>query len=471
MNIFADGTPVPPEPADDDPWGEGATVHDIKQARGKRAAAPKQVHPFFDKTSLLAQQLADFIHQQQPTALTAEGHVALYLGGVYHIDPTTLTSAVVSALGDQHRPGHLATVEQVLVGNRAAEGRRLLDRPTDLLNVENGMLKPSDGTLYPHHPDYLSFTQLPVPWEPGATCPNYDAWLADQIPEQADELEEIAATMLDPEHTPELVLFAYGPSRSGKSTFLRIMREIAGHENTSAVTLHQLSVDPFASANLYGKTLNVAADLSHKHVEDLSVWKTLTGRDPVQANRKYGAQFTFTNRALFAFSANELPTVSDSSDAYVNRVRPFKFGRSFAGREDPTIEDRLLAELPGILCRWVAALQRLRERGHHLGAPEAVQTEFETRSDRVRQWVEECCEIHPANPGKLVEKWSITTKQELSREFNRWADISKAPAMGPRKIVDRLMKLVSVVEVRHAETKARGLNITVRPDAEWGEAQ
>ena len=39
------------------------------------------------------------------------------------------------------------------------------------------------------------------------------------------------------------------------------MAVLVGKANTSSNTLHQLSDDRFASANLYGKVLNVAADL------------------------------------------------------------------------------------------------------------------------------------------------------------------------------------------------------------------
>jgi putative DNA primase/helicase len=94
-----------------------------------------------------------------------------------------------------------------------------------------------------------------------------------------DDLEETMATMLDQSRTPPKAALLHGPSRSGKSTFLRLMTAIAGHENTSAVSLHQLSEDRFASANLYGKILNVAADISADHVRDLSLWKMLTGED------------------------------------------------------------------------------------------------------------------------------------------------------------------------------------------------
>jgi putative DNA primase/helicase len=45
----------------------------------------------------------------------------------------------------------------------------------------------------------------------------------------------------------------------------------------SAVTLHQLAENKFMGAELYGKMLNVAADLSAAHVADTSLFKMLSG--------------------------------------------------------------------------------------------------------------------------------------------------------------------------------------------------
>ena len=54
-----------------------------------------------------------------------------------------------------------------------------------------------------------------------------------------------------------------GLSGRGSPPYLRILAELVGHSNVSSVTLHQLSDDKHASANLYGKALNIAADLCH----------------------------------------------------------------------------------------------------------------------------------------------------------------------------------------------------------------
>jgi len=420
---------------------------------------------YFKDSSLLVETLATTILATHPCALTSEQRVAIYTNGVYQPNVLALTAAITRLLGDRFQPKHRAAVTEFIAATLYDAGQLLPDRSiSPLLNVANGMLNLATGLLLPHDPAYLSSIQLPVTWNPDATCPRYEDWITDVIPDQVEDIEETIAAMLDPSRTPTRALFAFGPSRSGKSTFLRIAAAIAGAANTSAVTLHQLVDDRFSSANLYGKILNSAADISSGHVEDIGIFKMMTGEDPINANRKYGGQFTFTNRALFAFSANTLPTVGESSRAYVERIKPFAFETSFAGHEDPSIEVAIMSELPGILTRWVHAHQRLRARGHRLATPDKIRQEFEERSDRVRQWVADCCEISggtATTPGAILPGTDVSSKRWLARKFNAWAKEQGSPVMGERKIIDRLTSIDGIVEVRSSFDKSRGLNLRV----------
>jgi len=415
-------------------------------------------------------RMASKLMRDVPMALSVEGVVAIYREGIYRPSADDFNAIATEFLGADFSRGLRDNLHDFIAGQLRLEGRFLPERMNEpIVNLRNGMLDLRTGELKPWGPEYLSITQLPVSWDPDARAPHYEAWLHEVIPDQIEDLEEVASTMLDPSRTPTKSIFLYGPARSGKSTFLRLMRAVAGPENTSAVTLHQLAENRFAAANVYGKILNSAADLSSRHVEDLSIFKMLTGEDVIHADRKHGRQFSFVNQALFAFSANELPTVGESSRAYAERIKPFKFSRSFAGREDKTVELRMMDELPGILRRWVDAWQRLNERGHFLPTDPNVQTDFETRSDRVRQFVQECCVVWPASPGASLPKDQTSTKREFTGAFNRWATANKGSEMQPRKIIDRLMAMEGIFEVRVSDTGSRAVNVSIRPDSEWGE--
>lgn len=421
------------------------------------------------------------IMEQTPAAITPEKNIALYRNGVYEVNEDAVLSAVVGMLGNFYTPGYLKTTTDVLRGLLAAEGRVLpecMDAP--LLNCPNGMVDLRTGELKPHSPDYFSYVQVAVPFEPQPT-PVYDAWLRSCLRQpghsEADvdalvaDIEETSGTMLDPSKTPSKTLFLFGASRSGKSTYLRLLKAVAGSANTSAVTLHDMGTDVFAMANLYGKMLNVAADLSNEHVSDLSKFKMATGEDPIQANRKYGQQFQFTNQSLFAFSANELPTVSEASRAYAERMKPFEFPNSFAGREDKTLEAKLMAELPGILARWVAAYGRYLARGGYRKSDESTRARFEASSDRVVQFVQDMCTITPAEHGQKMPASVATGRRDVALAFNAWAERNGGSKMGERAFFNRFAQMEGVVDVRVGKG-SRAYNVTVAKADEdvWADA-
>ncbi len=406
-----------------------------------------------------------------PAAITMEKNIALYVGGVYQVDEDAILSRVVTLLGNFYTPGFLKQTTDVLRGLLAADGKKLPEHMSaPLLNCVNGMVDLRNGQLLPHSPDYMSYVQVSAAYEPDTATPHYDAWLRDALRQEGSteadvdamvaDIEETAGTMLDPSRTPSKTLFLFGPSRSGKSTFLRLLRAVAGPKNTSAVTLHNLATDPFAAANLYGRMLNVAADLSNKHVEDLSLFKMLTGEDPVEANRKYGNQFEFTNQCLIAFSANELPTVSEASRAYAERTKPFEFPNSFAGREDKTLEDKLMSELPGILARWVKAYGRFLARGSYGKTDAATQANFEGKSDRVVQFFQDMCVMTESTYGQKLGTDKATGRRDVAIAFNAWAERNGGSKMGERAFFNRFAQMGGITEVRVGKG-SRAFNVVV----------
>lgn len=382
---------------------------------------------FFGKGGLQAKSLAEDILSGRPMALSPGDDLLFYRDGVYGADANSLAFEVASRLDEAFRSVHVATVRDFIIADLASRGRRVRVG-SRLLNVANGMLDPLSGELLKHDPSYLSATQFPVGWDPHATAPVYEEWVRQCCGDQVEDLEETLSAMLDPGRSPTKAVLLYGPSRSGKSTLLRLARAVVGERNASAVSLHQISTNKFMAAELDGKRLNAAADLSAGHIEDLSSFKLATGGDPIQAERKFGQPFVFTNRALFLFAANEIPSVGENSGAYLERMRPFLFGVSFAGREDPEIEERMLSELPGILASWVRALQRRTARGSWLPTSPEVAAEFARGSDKVRLFLQEC--TRPDERG--------TGRRQVYTSYQQWCQSNGYASLGRNKFQARI---------------------------------
>lgn len=444
---------------------------------------------FTESGKLRPDTIAKHVLSERPVSVAQTQQLAVYRGGVYTMRPNAVKALVGDLLRDQFNTGHMGNIVARLEGLCEERGLMLpllADEP--VLNCRNGMLDLRTLELLPHDPSYLSTRQVAVNWDPNAKAPRYLAWLMDRVGEaQVPVFEEAVSQFLDPSRPPFKALFLFGPSRSGKSTALRLATAMlgqrggkGGEEHISAVSLQQLSDNQFAAAELYGKAMNVCADLPRDHVNDLSEFKQALGDDPITGNKKYGQMFTFHSVAQFMFSANKLPTVGEESTAYTNRIVPVVFPKTYEGREDPAVEDGLMDELEGILVRWVHARRdhMLRGYGWHR-APQVVREHFAAASDRVVQFISTCCEIGvstvPANAKPVnvlrVERgeWPAgpSLMSDLFSAFEWWAKDERGAGMKRSTFRDRVDAIAGVKTIKHPVTRSDVRNIAIKPRERW----
>lgn len=430
---------------------------------------------------------------EHPVALGASG-LSVYRDGVYEVSDAAIESMVGDLLLDQYDTGKVSNLSSRLRGLCHSRGLVLRDARSflgesplfdePLLCVENGVVHLESGALLPHDPAYLMTTRFAVEYDPSATCPTFDAWLAESTKikgrDQVDVLLDVTSQILDFTRLPEKSPFLFGPTRSGKSTFLELLRKLVGPGATSGMKLQDLESDQFAVADLYGKRINIDADVSDEYVPSVSNLKRLTGRDPITANLKYGRRFTFINQALPIFSGNTLPTVGERSRAFMARVVPVSFPHSKEGHEDETLPSRLEAELPGILNRLIEAWRARRERGKFLPPHRIVLTDFEQRVSSVHSFLHDACWLwkrggegwiapRKGEEHKRIQAGYGLTLKNLYKLYEAWAS-----ATGHRgKLLQgnfkkQLLEIPGVVVGTCQVANAPVFNLSPNLQAEWG---
>jgi putative DNA primase/helicase len=442
--------------------GTSTVLAGIIRAAGKLPPAPRGPSArFFNQEGLRVELLVREVRDRLQLAVDRGDGLLMYDGGRYVDGRHSVRATIGQFLGDSYRAMHERSAVELLVAQLATEGVVIPDDASCVLvNVANGLLDPFTRTLTEHTAEHLSVVQFPVRWEPGARCPTFDAWLEEVTDGRGDDLLEAVALVLDGRSRRQRkAVFAHGPTRSAKSTFIRIIEAIVGTENRSAVTLHDLAGNRFAAADLYGKVLNTANELSAAHVDDLATFKAVTGDDPVRAERKYGQPFTFRNRALFIFAANEIPTVGEVSGAYLARIRPYAFPHSYEGREKPAIEQKMLTELPGILVRLIEALHRFERRGGYSDTDDSRRAldDFARHSDRVRLFLHETT----ANNGT-----GFVDRASLFSAFETWAQQNRRQVLGRHRFYDHVATAGYRIAVRKGTRGFVGLDLL--PDCDWG---
>jgi P4 family phage/plasmid primase-like protien len=270
--------------------------------------------------------------------------------------------------------------------------------PTDVINVANGLLEVVTRQLQPHSPDYLSSLQLPVVYDPEAECPAVDKFIRQVFPEDTIDLAyEIPGVVMIPGEGQDKAILLIGPGGNGKSVYLALVRSFVGRRNTSAVPLHKLEADRFSVSRLVGKLANICPDLPSQYLAGTSTFKSITGKDTLNAEYKYKDSFDFDSFVRLVFSANHLPIGQDSSEGFFDRWIVVPFTRSFRGTDQEIPRDLLdaqlsaPAELSGLLNHALDGLARFRANKRRYTISETVRAacaEFRATTDPLSVWLD-----------------------------------------------------------------------------------
>jgi putative DNA primase/helicase len=136
-----------------------------------------------------------------------------------------------------------------------------------------------------------------------------------------------------------------------------------GKFSTTSVSLQELIENRFAAADLQGKLLNLYADLPKTSLRDTGKFKILTGGDQLSAEKKFADRFQFENKAVFVFSANELPQVDDGTFAFWRRWAVIEFPHKF--KVSSNFVENLITpkNLSGFLNIVIEDMNRIEEEG------------------------------------------------------------------------------------------------------------
>jgi putative DNA primase/helicase len=239
-----------------------------------------------------------------------------------------------------------------------------VQRPDDIFSQNLQTICCENGELYfdgkkwilqPHVRENFRQSLVPVHYDPSATSPRFESYLNEIFEADIDRNEKITCTkqLLGYSLTTDCRFERYallnGEGRNGKGVLLSVLCSLVGKDNYAAVDPGQFD-NRFQRSSLRGKLVNVVTELSEGHQINDGSLKAFVSGEPMQAEEKHKAPFSFCPYAKHWFATNHLPYTRDTSKAFFSRPIVLSFNQSFEGtRCDPNLRSKLEKELPGIL--------------------------------------------------------------------------------------------------------------------------
>lgn len=248
--------------------------------------------------------------------------------------------------------------------------------------LANGVLNLELGGLRSHDADDMLERVIPWPFRKGAACPLWTGVLDLLLgPEGSDgrreALQEFFGYVLLSHAHYKKALILFGPSDTGKSLILEILRRLVGLDRICTLGVEEMD-DPLLRAQLVGKALNVLSEVPEQALIKDGPFKTLVStEEPITVNPKYKPAFAYVSTAKHVIACNDLPRVNDRTLATFNRLLIVPLTRVLAKEEqDSTLAARIVGgggetgEMAGVV-RWaLAGARRLWQNAGRFTEPE-----------------------------------------------------------------------------------------------------
>lgn len=283
----------------------------------------------------------------------------------------------------------------------------------DIISFNNTILKFTLNTdkidEIDNSPDYMNTFHIPFDYIKNKKCEKWTNFLNDSLPkEQQKILQEIFGYCMINNNRAKKFFSLYGKGDTGKSVVLETLKRCIGSEQTSAMSLQDLTNknSKFNTSSLLNKLVNICGDLPSLPIEDSSTVKQLTGDDEMRFEKK-GQQPIFSrNTARLVFSMNKIPSSRDKSQEFFNRMLIIPFTNICPkDKIDKNLVDKF--NLIGVISWSIDGLQRLMK--NNLNFSETTENinlvdHYSTIDSPVIEFVKDVCIITDNKNDEITQK-------------------------------------------------------------------
>lgn len=389
----------------------------------------------------------DYIQLRSPNS--DKEAVYVYEYGVYSAYNTNMLNGMIGEfIPTRHTSLALLNNTRSLLLAERNNVRQIDDINNDdrYINFRNGLYDVKSHRLIPHTPEVIYTYQINADYEAdNHAMPVFEKFMNDLCTSDGVVDESKKALLQEwmglsisniPAHRLKKCLILHSRlGNTGKSQYLKLISALVGDSNVSSVAMQEFS-ERFKPSFMFGKRLNIVGDQQYTDIGSSSMFKSLTGGDPIICEMKGKGAFSFIYSGVLLFACNELPSFTDDKGGHLferlcivpcsNTIPPEK--------RDPYIVDSMLKEKSAIVNWAIEGLDRLLNNGLKITSCKSGITElneYRARTDTVYAY--------------LFREYTITgnkndrvLRSRFDTDYTNWCVSEGITPMKKRNIKERM---------------------------------
>lgn len=299
------------------------------------------------------------------------------------------------------------------------------------LNFANGYLT-TDLVLHKHDPNFgatytLPYRYMPDRWDRASLWTEflYDIWGKDD--DYEDKVlclqEAIAVTMFGIAPRHQRVFCLMGVSATGKSTVRSVVENLLPPGAKSAVNPSEWG-DKFLPAQMLGKVLNIAGELSGRKKIPGAKFKEVVCGETITGQHKNGQPFSFQPKCAHWFSTNHAPDSDDADDGFSRRWIFFYFNHKIAEKKQIRgYEDILLSSEREEIAAWaIQGLPRLLQRGTYTipASSARLEAQLTEKLDSVHHFIKASSRVLVGEERHIGRPNTVSTFHKVYSEYQNF---------------------------------------------------
>lgn len=305
------------------------------------------------------------------------------------------------------------------------------------INFKNGLLNLDTMEMEPHTPDKFFSVQLPVDYvaldncERGVVFEKYlnELCSGDSVVKKVI-LESMGLALSNiPGYLTKKCILMIGPKDCGKTQIKKLLTELIGIEYTSSMDLDKMNDSRFGTSELYNKRLAGSNDMRYTAINDMGIFKQLTGGDPISIEFKGRGAFSYIYKGFIWFLANDFPMFSGKKGKEIyERFLVIPCEHVVEKKDqDPELVEKMLKEKEYIVSLCIQHLLDLRKRNYKFITSESMDramNRYELMNNSLLQFVEEYCDVD--NTLDISNRMTLTV---FKKNYQVWCRDSGVKAM------------------------------------------